>query len=106
MPIMSLTCQTHLLELAMLEGMTPKDHVTLLNAFDILREKKLDFHATLVGTGLDNDNQRLLKSTREKNLASHVSLLGRRDEIPDYMNLIDLFVLSSFFWRSISECIE
>ncbi len=74
-----------------------KDHITLLNAFDILREKKLDFHATLVGTGLDNDNQRLLKIIREKNLSNHVSLLGRRDEIPKYMNLIDLFVLSSSF---------
>lgn len=74
-----------------------KDHRTLIEAFSILKEKKLNFNAVIVGTNLDNDNHKLLKILNENNLKDDVFLLGKRSDIPYVMNGIDLFVLSSAF---------
>ncbi len=74
-----------------------KDHRTLIEAFSILKEKKLNFNAVIVGTNLDNDNHKLVKILNENNLKDDVFLLGKRSDIPYVMNGIDLFVLSSAF---------
>jgi glycosyltransferase involved in cell wall biosynthesis len=74
-----------------------KDHNTLLESFSILRQKKFDFSAVIVGTNLDENNHKLVSLLNENNITDCVYLLGKRADIPAVMNGIDLFVLSSAF---------
>ena len=72
-----------------------KDQNTLIEALDILNKQNLKFIAVLVGKNLDNDNNDLVTKIEEKELSSHIHLLGMRNDIPAVMNGIDLFILSS-----------
>jgi glycosyltransferase involved in cell wall biosynthesis len=72
-----------------------KDHANLLTALAILRKRGRDFCCALVGPGLERGNESLWRLISEKDLMNNVILLGSRDDIPDVMNAIDLFVLSS-----------
>lgn len=72
-----------------------KDHLNLLDALVILRQRGIPFRCLLVGTGLDKSNPILLKWITVRNLASIVQLLGRRTDLPKIMNTLDLHVLPS-----------
>lgn len=74
-----------------------KDHKTLLESFSILKQKKFDFSAVVIGTNLDENNHKLVNILNDNNLIDCVYLAGKRDDIPAVMNGIDLFVLSSAF---------
>jgi glycosyltransferase involved in cell wall biosynthesis len=74
-----------------------KDQNTLIRSFAYLKKKHFDFYAVVIGTNLDNKNDKLLGLIKENELSDCVSLLGRRNDIPSVMNGIDLFVLSSAF---------
>jgi glycosyltransferase involved in cell wall biosynthesis len=72
-----------------------KDHKNLFNAMEILRDEGCAFHILLVGDGLSYSNSELVAALAERKLSSVVSLLDRRNDMPDVMNAFDLFILSS-----------
>lgn len=74
-----------------------KDHANLIRALGILVRAGQRFHCLLVGSGLDAGNQTLVGQIESEGLSSRVSLLGRRDDIPEVMNALDLHVMSSAF---------
>jgi glycosyltransferase involved in cell wall biosynthesis len=72
-----------------------KDHANLLAALGELKRSGCDFQCVLVGTGLERGNNQLMAWLQREDISDRVSLLGRRNDIPDVMNAIDLHVLSS-----------
>jgi len=72
-----------------------KDLKTLIESFDLLKQKELDFKVIIAGTGLDNNNKDLLNYIHQRDLKPFIYLLGKRDDIPSVMNGLDVFVLSS-----------
>lgn len=72
-----------------------KDHANLIFALQQLKQKGTAFHCVLVGTGMDFGNPDLQVLLKKYGVADVVSLLGRRDDVPDVMNALDLHVLSS-----------
>lgn len=72
-----------------------KDHKNLVLALKELKSADVVFHCVLVGTGMDTSNLVLQKLLEEAGVTDFVSLLGRRIDIPDVMNALDLHVLSS-----------
>lgn len=74
-----------------------KDHANLLDALVILRDRGVAFRCVLVGTGLDASNAELMEWIVRRDLADHMLLLGRRNDIPNIMNELDLHMLPSAF---------
>ena len=72
-----------------------KDLNNLIEAFALLNRDNFDFHAVIIGTDLDYNNQDLVCMLNKNGLEERVSLQGRRNDIVAVMNGIDLFVLSS-----------
>src|SRR5690554_3638596 len=72
-----------------------KDHVNLLNALALLKEKHKDFACLLVGAGINPDNTELYEQIKSLGLLEHVHLLDQRSDIPAVMNALDVHVLSS-----------
>lgn len=73
-----------------------KDYPNLLQAIAILREQSSQaFHLKIAG---DGDLRPVLeKMITELNLEQHVTLLGKRSDIPDLLSQADIFVLASEF---------
>lgn len=70
-----------------------KDYPNLINAIAILAKQRNDFRVIIVGDGpLRTTLQNLID---ELNLNSTISLLGKRDDIPELMTVSDIYVLSS-----------
>lgn len=70
-----------------------KDYPNLLNAFHLLSEKRDDCHLVIIGDGeLEQD---LKKLSCELKIDSHVHFLGFRNDISDWLNCADLYVMSS-----------
>lgn len=74
-----------------------KDYPTLIEALSRLKQKGLPFHCVLVGTNLDEENHQLVSWLEEKDIRSHVTLLGRRNDVAVVMNALDLHILPSAF---------
>lgn len=72
-----------------------KDLNNLIEAFALLNRDNFDFHAVIIGTDLDYNNQDLVCMLNKNGLEERVNLQGRRNDIVAVMNGIDLFVLSS-----------
>jgi glycosyltransferase involved in cell wall biosynthesis len=72
-----------------------KDHLNLLNALAILKESNT-FKCLLVGKDLDQGSQ-LRPEIESRGLGDHVLLVGQRADIPNIMNALDVFCLSSAF---------
>lgn len=72
-----------------------KDHANLLGALAIVRSQNVQFQCVLVGTGLDDGNAVLAEMIGKLGLSGAVHLLGRRTDIPQVMNALDLHVLPS-----------
>ncbi len=72
-----------------------KDHANLLEALAILKLRNISFHCILVGTGLNNRNTELVDLIDNLDLTNYVQLLGRRNDISQIMNALDLHVLPS-----------
>jgi glycosyltransferase involved in cell wall biosynthesis len=73
-----------------------KDHLNLLDALVILRNRGISFQCLFVGSGLDQSNSKLVASIAERGLAGSLLLLGQRADIPKIMNALDVFVLPSY----------
>lgn len=72
-----------------------KDHDTFLEAIRRVFAQGLAFQVVLVGSGLDDDNAELQALIARHGLVGHVQCMGRTDDVPAMMNLMDLHVLSS-----------
>lgn len=70
-----------------------KDYPNLLNAFYLLLENRYDCHLVIIGDGeLEWD---LKKLAFKLEIDKYVHFLGFRNDISDWMNCADLYVLSS-----------
>ena len=72
-----------------------KDLTNLICAISLVKKTYINLKVVLIGTGLDNNNPALLSLLNDHKVSDFVHLLGRRNDIPEVMNGIDLFVLSS-----------
>jgi len=72
-----------------------KDHANLLQAMARLKAGGRAPLCLLIGTGMTDANQALAAQISALDLAAHVRLLGRRNDIPAVMNALDLHVMSS-----------
>lgn len=76
-----------------------KDHATLLRVFARVAEQREDARLLLAGLDLAHGTaylDGLLARTRTSSLASRIITLGERDDVPDLMAAMDVFLLSSF----------
>ena len=72
-----------------------KDHLNLLRALAILKQKKIEFSCLLMGENIDNHNEILAKSINDRKLSNNIVLLGTREDIPNIMSALDIHILSS-----------
>lgn len=72
-----------------------KGHKELLESVNILRKSYDDFVVIMCGTGIDSNNNELRQIIKQYNLDEKVYLLGRRDDIPDLMSAVDIYVSPS-----------
>jgi glycosyltransferase involved in cell wall biosynthesis len=74
--------------------LTPvKDHVTLLKAFKIILKKYPEALLLIVGDGELREG--LIRQSVEMKIKKNVLFLGERYDIPELLNVMDIFVLSS-----------
>jgi sugar transferase (PEP-CTERM/EpsH1 system associated) len=71
-----------------------KNYKSLIDAFSVTVKKHPSIHLVLAGDG--TEKEALNKQVTDLNLQGHVHLLGNRDDIPNIMNALDIFVLPSF----------
>lgn len=77
-------------------NLTPKkDHRTLLDAFARLRPHQTGGHLLVVGSG--PLEAALRAQVAALGLSGRVHFLGMRDDVPDLLTAMDVFVLSSLF---------
>ncbi|MDX7998854.1 glycosyltransferase [Xenorhabdus sp. Reich] len=75
-----------------------KNHELLLTSFERFTKYKDErTKLLLVGKNIDNKNNELYELIDELGIKDKVILLGQRNDIPNFMNMIDLHVLSSSF---------
>lgn len=72
-----------------------KDHANLLAAVGQSAQTHPSLKLVLVGHGMTEENPQLMALINQHGLRERVILLGRRDDVPDIMNAIDIHVLSS-----------
>jgi sugar transferase (PEP-CTERM/EpsH1 system associated) len=71
-----------------------KNYKSLVSAFSKLSAYHSNVHLVLAGDGPERSN--IEDQILMNGLSNKVHLLGRRDDIPQVMNLLDIFVLPSF----------
>lgn len=72
-----------------------KDHQNLIESLGLLRNAGRRFHCLLAGQGIAASNSELVGMLSDQGLTQAVSLLGRREDVPEVMNALDLCILSS-----------
>lgn len=72
-----------------------KDYPNLIKSLNKIKLQGINFHALLIGTNINVENQELMELIKRNNLINNVSLLGRRNDIPILMSAADIFVSSS-----------
>ena len=70
-----------------------KDHFTLLRSFKILHERYPNTKLVIVGDGAQKKNT--LEFAKESGLQKATIFTGLRNDVPDILSAIDIFVLSS-----------
>jgi sugar transferase (PEP-CTERM/EpsH1 system associated) len=71
-----------------------KDHPTLLRAVEILVRRGIDAHAVVVGSGPELEHNQQLAS-HSPALADRVTFTGASDDVPELLNTMDAFALTS-----------
>lgn len=74
-----------------------KDHLNLIAALGLLKQSGRDFRCALVGIGMNETNTVLVEWIDEYKVRDRVLLLGQRNDIPVFMNALDVHVLSSLY---------
>jgi glycosyltransferase involved in cell wall biosynthesis len=82
-----------------------KDIPTFLKAASRLCQKQDNIHFLLAGTGLTQDNLDLCKEIETLHLANKVYLLGRRHDVANVLNALDVLVSSSTFGEAFPNII-
>jgi glycosyltransferase involved in cell wall biosynthesis len=82
-----------------------KDHENLLQALFYLKQNHNCPICLLVGTGMDVENRVLSQRISELGLDQQVRLLGRRDDVYNIMNALDVHVMSSAFGEAFPNVI-
>lgn len=72
-----------------------KDHANLLDAFALSLRTHPSLRCVLVGDQMSPDNTALMALIHQHGLDGKVILLGKRDDVPQLMNALDIHVLSS-----------
>ncbi len=76
-----------------------KNHIFLLRAFSELIKDNVNAKLLLIGQGFEfdseNSEQELRNFVNKKNLSKNVLFLGYRSDIPDLLNAMDIFCLTS-----------
>lgn len=71
-----------------------KDHPTLLRAVEMMANQNIDVHALLVGSGPELErNQQIVNASPV--LGGRVTFVGSCDQVPDLLNSMDAFALTS-----------
>ncbi len=84
----------HQLLLGTVGRMVPaKNHLRLLDMAGMLRDDDIHFKLVIAGDGPERDT--IEKGIAQRRLSEQVVLLGSRNDIPDILSALDLFVLSS-----------
>lgn len=73
-----------------------KNHALLIKAIKILKDRGMD-HVKLVFAGDGDQRQNIDRLIDDMGLASCIRLLGMRQDIPELMNMIDIYCLPSIF---------
>jgi sugar transferase (PEP-CTERM/EpsH1 system associated) len=71
-----------------------KDHPTLLRAVELMASQGIDAHALLVGSGPELERNRQIVRDSPA-LAGRVTFVGSCDQVPDLLNTMDAFALTS-----------
>ncbi len=72
-----------------------KDHETCLWAARIIQERLPGAHFVLCGQGVDAANPQLAQWAKDAGLGDHLHLLGLRDDVPQLLAALDVYVSSS-----------
>ena len=72
-----------------------KDHHNLIQAYATSVKAFPDLRCVLIGLGMDDANTELVQLLKQHGVRDKVILLGRRDDVPQLMNGLDVHVLSS-----------
>jgi glycosyltransferase involved in cell wall biosynthesis len=72
-----------------------KGYANILKAAELLAKKKIKFHLTLIGPGVDQTNDELMKMIYKSNLQNQITLFGQQDNIQYFMSQMDIFCLPS-----------
>lgn len=72
-----------------------KDHAGFLQAARRVREARPASHFVLAGTGVDRDNDALMRAIHDAGLAEHVHLLGEQRDVAGVLAALDVYVSSS-----------
>lgn len=72
-----------------------KGHAVLLDALSLLRQRGLRVEVLMAGQGVEEDNPSLRARCRQLGLDDQVHLLGRRDDVADLWQAVDIGVSPS-----------
>lgn len=80
---------------------TPKNHPFMIKLIEHMSKKNIDFVWLFIGAGESEKEQGILNNIKdmvdEKNLTKYVRFLGRREDANELYQLLDVFVLPSFY---------
>jgi glycosyltransferase involved in cell wall biosynthesis len=72
-----------------------KDHLNLLKALSLLKNKYDKFICLLIGPNMDSNNDIICSIINDFNLSKNIILVGPKNNISDYLSALDFHVLSS-----------
>lgn len=72
-----------------------KNHLFILEVFEEAIKQDPNIQLLLIGDG--EKKQEIVRKATEKDLTSNIHFLGIREDIPDIMNAMDIFLLPSYY---------
>jgi len=69
-----------------------KNYETMLRVASMLKERDIDFHLSILGTGNDEYSQTLIQMTQDLGLANRVDWLGWQQDIESWLTESDIFL--------------
>jgi glycosyltransferase involved in cell wall biosynthesis len=74
-----------------------KDHLNLIRALSIIKERNINFFCVLVGSNINENNTILISEIRRLKLSANIKLLDQTDDILKVMNGLDIYIQSSSY---------
>lgn len=72
-----------------------KDHKNLIDALQLCMQKITNFHCLLAGKEINYENNELVEYINTRGLNKKITLLDEQSSINDFMQKLDVFILSS-----------